>query len=400
MMAGCRGLVLALCVALATRSVAAQHVRGTVIDSASRLPIPGAVVTALDSAGRVGRRSVTDERGAYVLTAPAEMRRLRIVRLGFRPTELPLPDARADDTTVPVVMTRIPYQLQPVRVTAAANCPRRSDRALAMALLEQARAGLLATVVARSERPAQMKRLLIERRMVGTSEVIERHHVQIESVGSARRRVPVRPLGHEFHQAGFCERQQRRGTFFAPDAEVLLDDGFAAGYCFHIMDRNRSHPNQVGLGFKSADRRRGRIDVDGALWIDTVARTLVDIEFRYVGLDRQLDRYAPGGRVEFREMANGVVLIDQWFIRLAGVERRHGTATARSRRPVARSRRRTHGAICGCGSWRRAGARNVAGRLHVGRITRHGWTDAYEYEWGAARRRHRVPRRHRLPRDD
>lgn len=338
MIGGCRYLVVALGVALATRYIGAQQVRGTVVDSASRLPIPGAVVTTLDSAGRVGRRSVTDERGAYVLAAPAEMRRLRIVRLGFRPTEIALPDGRADDTTVPVVMTRIPYQLQPVRITAGANCPRRSDRALAMALLEQARAGLLATVVARSERPAQMKRLLIERRMAGTSDVIERHHVQIESVGSAIAAFRSARSATNFIKQGFANDSAEGATFFAPDAEVLLDDGFAAGYCFHIMDRSRSHANQVGLGFKAADRRRGRIDVDGALWIDTVARALVDIEFRYVGLDRQLDPYEPGGRVEFREMANGVVLIDRWYLRLAGVEADTSNGGRRPPDPVGRSR--------------------------------------------------------------
>jgi hypothetical protein len=94
------------------------------------------------------------------------------------------------------------------------------------------------------------------------------------------------------------------------------------------MDRDRARPSQIGLGFKVADRRRGRIDVQGALWIDTVARALVDIVFRYEGLDRELDRYEPGGWVRFREMANGVVLIDQWFLRLVGPERSAGFVIA------------------------------------------------------------------------
>ena len=67
----------------------AQQLRGTVTDSASRLSIPGAVVTTLDSAGGIGRRSVTDERGTYVVTTPPATRRLRIVRLGFRPNGRP-----------------------------------------------------------------------------------------------------------------------------------------------------------------------------------------------------------------------------------------------------------------------------------------------------------------------
>jgi hypothetical protein len=60
------------------------------------------------------------------------------------------------------------------------------------------------------------------------------------------------------------------------------------------------------------------VDVDGALWIDTVARALVDIEFRYVGLPTDVDRLDPGGRVTFREMPNGVVLINRWVLRVVG----------------------------------------------------------------------------------
>lgn len=315
-----RAVVSCLMLAVAAASAAAQQLRGTVRDSASRLPIPGAVITTLDSLGRVGRRSITDERGAYFITAPSAARRLRLVRLGFRPVEAELPTSRGDVTTLDVVMTRIPYQLQQVRVTAGASCPRRSDRRAALALLEQARAGLLATVVARSDKPARMKRLMIERRMDGTSDRIARHSVRIDSVASAEAAFGATRTATDFIRQGFAADSADDRIFYAPDADVLLDDGFSAGYCFHIMDRERRRPNQVGLGFKAADRRRGRIDVDGALWIDTVARALVDIEFRYVGLDAREARFEPGGHVGFREMTNGVVLIDRWFLRLVGLE--------------------------------------------------------------------------------
>src|SRR5204862_7123151 len=49
-----------------------------------------------------------------------------------------------------------------------------------------------------------------------------------------------------------------------------------------------------------------------------VARALRDIEHRYVGLDRRIDGMRPGGHISFREMPNGVVMIDRWFLRLIG----------------------------------------------------------------------------------
>jgi hypothetical protein len=54
------------------------------------------------------------------------------------------------------------------------------------------------------------------------------------------------------------------------------------------------------------------------LWVDTVARALRDIEHRYVGLDRRIESMRPGGHISFREMANGVVMIDRWSLRLIG----------------------------------------------------------------------------------
>ena len=62
----------------AVDGIGAQHVRGTVRDSTTGLPIAGAFITTMDSLDRVGRRSVTTERGSYFVTATGA-RRLRIV---------------------------------------------------------------------------------------------------------------------------------------------------------------------------------------------------------------------------------------------------------------------------------------------------------------------------------
>src|SRR5687768_8972555 len=168
----------------AVEGMGAQQVRGTVRDSTTGLPIAGAVITTMDSLDRVGRRSVTNERGSYFVTATGA-RRLRIVRLGFRPVDVDL--AQRDlASTIDVIMARIPYQLQQVRVVAGAKCPRRSDRTAALALLEQARAGLLATVVARSDKPARMTRLSIERWLDTENDRIMRQRVKIDSAPSTR----------------------------------------------------------------------------------------------------------------------------------------------------------------------------------------------------------------------
>ena len=217
-------------------------------------------------------------------------------------------------------MIQLPAFLEPVRVVADQRCPRRSDAGAAFALLEQARAGLLTTVVARQSNPGKLVRLGFERHMDGTSDRIVSMKVRIDSSAQATNSFRASRAGADFVQRGFVDDHPDGALFYGPDAEVLLDDGFANGYCFRIMDPNPRRPNQIGLGFAAADKKRNRVDIEGALWIDTVARALRDIEYRYVGLGRGMEMARPGGHTFFREMTNGVVLIDRWDLRLPKFE--------------------------------------------------------------------------------
>ena len=94
--------------------------------------------------------------------------------------------------------------------------------------------------------------------------------------------------------------------------ETLIDDAFAQRYCVRITPPDRTRPDHVGLGFEPVDREDGRIDMVGTVWVDTLSRVLQDLTFRYVGLDRQTSALGPEGRLTFRELPNGVVIIDQW----------------------------------------------------------------------------------------
>jgi hypothetical protein len=297
--------------------LAAQELHGTVRDSASRQPIAGVVLMLLDTSGSVLGRNITNERGEYRLVLSDRTQRVRAVRIGFRPKEIPTPTSPGT-SELDIAMRALPTLLEPVRVSANAHCPRRSDEATTFALLEQARAGLLAIVVAREANPAALVRLTFERTMEGASDRIASQTVRIDSADRVTTSFNAAHTATDFIQRGFMADSAKRQIFFAPDADVLLDQGFADGYCFQIVEANPSRPTQIGLGFSAADRRRNRVDIEGTLWVDTVARALRDIEHRYVGLDRRIEALRPGGHIYFREMANGVVMIDRWSLRLVG----------------------------------------------------------------------------------
>jgi len=96
---------------------------------------------------------------------------------------------------------------------------------------------------------------------------------------------------------------------------VGAGSSWPARYCFRVAEPSKARPREVGLSFTPAERIRGRLDIDGTLWLDTAARALKDIEYRYVGLPAPTEPFHPGGLISFRSMANGTALIDRWMLR-------------------------------------------------------------------------------------
>ena len=299
----------------ASLPVGAQELHGIVVDSASRRPIASAVLVLTDETGTARGRTITNDRGFYRLPPHPDARSVRVLRLGFRARELRIPSPT--DGTLDIAMVAIPTLLENVTVQAARACPRRDDARSALALLEQARAGLLATVVAAESNPATMKLLRYERWMEGTSDRILRQKVHIDSVASRKKSFEAATSAAAFVRDGFSADSAGSRILYGPDAEVLLDDSFANAYCFRLVDADAAHPHQVALGFAPAEHKRDRVDIEGAVWVDTVARRLADIDFRYVGLKLPYNAPTPGGHIHFHEMPNGMVVIQSWVLTLA-----------------------------------------------------------------------------------
>jgi hypothetical protein len=317
-----RSIVIA-CLAAATIGVfspiraVAQQIRGTLRDSTSREPIAGAVVLLLDASSRTIVRGLTDAHGGYRLTSAPSARRLEFLHIGFRPREVTLPASVADEATFDVTMAAIPTLLEPVHVSSGAKCSARDDRLTALSLLDQARAALLGSVVARDERPAsQMMRLRFTTLIDAKSGRPISMHVVADSTADPRISFEAPRSALSFVDSGFISDNHGVQRFDGPDAETLIDDGFLDGYCFELRDPDAARPHQVGLGFTAASSRNGRVDIDGTLWVDTLARQIEDIRFEYRGLSRGEMAVRPGGSIHFRQLSNGTVLIDRWSLRL------------------------------------------------------------------------------------
>lgn len=307
-----------LALLLATTTARAQVIRGTVADSVSTHPIPGAVVSLLDARGEVLGRYVTGNRGEWQLPLRAGTTRVRVVRIGFRPRDVALPAPSGAEVNVRIAMIAIPTFLEPMRVDAK-QCPKRDDAQVAYGLWEQVRSGLLATIVAREQNAPALVLLDYTRRDGGVDSPIEAFQLRRQDTQRSLNSYKAVRTATEFVNLGFASPGSGESTamFYAPDAEVLIDEGFANGYCFRVL-RDRARPNQVGLGFAAPDRKPGRVDIEGALWVDTIARRVVDIDYRYLGVHPRVDELKPGGNILFKEMPNGLTFIERWHIRMIG----------------------------------------------------------------------------------
>ncbi len=246
---------LSACVAIVMLPLAlrAQDVHAIVRDSATRAPIGGAVVELLDANGGMVRRTISNER---------------------------------------------------------------SDRAQALALWEQAPAGLLSTIVAREASPGFMRRFAYHRIVEERRPMVLSQIVHIDSA-TADRPFAAPRSADECIQYGFVSEQGGARVFDGPDADVLLDDAFAHGYCFRIAKPDAARPTLIGLAFEAANMQSGRVDIAGTLWIDSVARTLSDLIFKYQGLQRAEETPGARGWLSFRALPNGLPVIDQWSLLLA-----------------------------------------------------------------------------------
>ena len=191
-------------------------------------------------------------------------------------------------------MRSLPTMLEPVRVTAGANCPRRSDDARTYALLEQVRAGLLSIVVARDANPGNARAPGV-RANDGRHRRSDCEPARADRLDArARRRSAPRMRATDFVQRGFMTDSARQAVVLRPRTRTCCSTmDSPLGYCFRVVNRRPRSPQPDRPRVLGRGSPNGRVDIDGALWVDTVARALRDIEFRYVGLGRQIELLAP-----------------------------------------------------------------------------------------------------------
>jgi formylmethanofuran dehydrogenase subunit D len=308
-----RRIVAALLVALALggTGLQAQRVTGVVTNARTAQPLPGVVVSLLNASGVSVAQTLTDRAGIYRIAVDSSARRVLIRRIGFGLVDRPLPAAaHVSVATLDVAMDVIPVDLPPV-LSNAAGCRPSRNAPQALALLEQARFGFLATVVARDANRAEAKLIRYRRTMVGAILLDERVEV---GTGTFDRPFVASLEPEALVAHGFTTQLVTGKRFHAPDPDLLLSGAFLATHCFDVAPANGNHRGEVGIAFAPALGRDSLIEVSGTIWMTRDPLALKSLEFRYVHLPSGERNANAGGTLMFRAAANGVVVVSEWHL--------------------------------------------------------------------------------------
>jgi hypothetical protein len=301
---------------LAATPAAAQAVRGEFVDPRTHGGIGGAHVFLVDAGGNTAASTLTTASGAFLLRAPAAgSYTLRAERIGYETTRSGTL-ALAAGQTAEVRLEADPTALTLAGITAEAGsrCVVRPGRGVETARVwEEARKALDVTRAAVSERLFRFRVRNWSRESDFNSGQRAEGAVR-ESEAVTDRPFAAVPLD-TIRASGFIQARGDTTIYDAPDADVLLSDAFLDGHCFRIVESDSRDTSVIGLAFEPV--REGRMsDVRGTLWLSRAPVELKYLDYQYTRAPVRGPAGVPGGRVEFRQLPNGVWIASRWLVRM------------------------------------------------------------------------------------
>ncbi|HEU0299623.1 MAG TPA: carboxypeptidase-like regulatory domain-containing protein [Longimicrobium sp.] len=267
-------------------AMGAQTVRGTVVDTESGQPVPGAVVVLLDEDGRRHGAVLSGAAGEYQIRAPRPGGYvLRAERVGYRTITSPLLRLEEGRTAVHRLEAGAAgIVLEPVRArTRQRDCTLRPDGSDQTAVAwEEARKALAATTLG-ADRPGRGYETRLYRLRLRLDDLAVEQEQRWTLPGRARTPFVATPL-QRLASTGWVHQDGDSIAFHAPDARTLLSDEFLDHHCFQLRPGEGDRDGMVGLEFAPVLGRR-LPDVHGILWMDRRGARLRYLEYTYTGLD-------------------------------------------------------------------------------------------------------------------
>lgn len=300
--------VILCSLALSAATAQSQTVSGRVTDRTSGTPVAGVVVSALDATGVALARAVSDSVSGYRLLIAAGTTKLQFRRIGYLPATVALADSA--NGRIDVTLDRLPTQLPAVKAVAAAQCNNDANIGDALALWDQARSGMLTSMVARESKAAWLSILTYTTSFDGDDE--EPRSVNRIELASASNAFLAGGQADSLAKYGYAIADFFGTTFLSPDDAVLFDDSFLATHCFRLGDATDS---TIALEFEPAKGRNKLIEIAGTVLFKREPLDVKSVVYRYTGVSSSIEKVRPGGAFYFERMPSGITMIQRWHVR-------------------------------------------------------------------------------------
>ncbi|HEX7938399.1 MAG TPA: carboxypeptidase regulatory-like domain-containing protein [Gemmatimonadaceae bacterium] len=311
----CRA-VIAVVSLLASRTLNAQSVHGSVTARADGGSVGGAVVQLLNKADSAVARALTRDDGSFRLsTSAAGTYRVRTLRIGNRPqVSAPIKLDIGQDLEVSIAFAAVAVSLDTVRVAGRNSCRAYGDTVVATyAIWEQIRGALTAAQLTAASRELTATLMSYERAIDPTFKTVRRQSTNFGVALSGR---PWRSMGADSLQRfGYVVDDVNGGrVFMAPDLDVLLSSDFLEDHCMRLA--RASGDSLIGIEFEPNKDRSSIPEIRGTVWVDRATAEARRMDFTYENLSVAESDARPGGQMEFLRLKNGAWLIARWNIRM------------------------------------------------------------------------------------
>ena len=307
-------------------SLAAQGLRGRIL-GADGAPIPGAIVTLVDTSGATVARVLSSPIGSYLVRAPAPgSYSLRVLRIGFPAFTVPsMMLAAGAAVELTPTLPEDPIVLNDIEITGGGGCNNGAEGGATATLLEEVRKAFGSMDLALRDRDL---RFLVDRyvRRSDKREVV----TAADSATQSMTTWPIHSLSADalvrngFVQAadsvdpGFVPLGAAEGRiWFGPDPTTLFAAPFLASHCFRVVV-DRGDRDRIGLAFAPVRGRR-MSDIEGTLWLRRSTLALERLEYTYQNLPRHLAgtrAKGAGGTMEFVRLPRGLWVVSRWDLRV------------------------------------------------------------------------------------
>ena len=306
-----------------SRLAEAQQLRGTVLFADSTTPAASVMVQVIGSSGNVVTRLLTTSTGAFQVNVPNVGRfGLRILRIGFEPTDIPpLPVSLGAGAPLTIVLRSAPVVLPTLGVRvrrSERSCRERPDSALAVfRVWEEAAKALAASELTAANSGLSVQWLTFRRMLMREDSTLYEDDVVRRSGRTPRpfRSAPADELEH----LGYRRVVNGQDAYLAPDAQVLLSPNFFTGHCFRLRE-SAEHPQWVGAEFEPLTAREKIVDIAGTAWIDRTSAELRVLDFQYTGVAKEVAQVGTAGRIEYVRLPDGAFVIGRWQVRLPSIQ--------------------------------------------------------------------------------